>query len=168
MIISKKKVENVWKYLLHLSLCLLDCGWLCTAPQLLLTYSAWALIWIHSDVRGHAAKHLTAVLCRVKCQTPVYCTVKTCRSLSNIWNLAPKQPPVTGDELRFQTVAVHRLSSFHSVCPSRCAPPALVRPSEGLLDTPSEPLNSTWQGVAPSNTSNVTARLGSQTRGEQK
>lgn len=40
---------------------------------------------------------------------------------------------------------------------------AHTHPAEGLPDTVS--LNSTWQGVAPSNTANVTAVLRSQTRG---
>lgn len=65
-------------------------------------------------------------------------------------------------------VTINLLSSFNlpfSTCLSvSCCFSLAHTPVEGLLDTVSESLNSTWQGVASSNTANVTALLRSQTK----
>lgn len=86
-----------------------------------------------------------------------------------IW--PPRQQPVTWDNSSSRLSP--SISSPLSTCLSQrfclslscCFSLAYTHPVEGLLDTVSESLNSTWQGVASSNAANVTVLLRSQAEG---
>lgn len=135
-------------------------------------------VWIKSDLRNDWPNFKlfkgSVMYCLVWNSDPGYCIVKTSIEslfkhfkfglLDSCRTSETSAAPYCQDQSPLVFQHVFLIVSVHLSCRFSLAH---THPGEGLLNTMSESVNSTWQCVAPSNTANVTLLLRSQTEGDK-